>query len=242
MGLAALHDRVFDSLTGRHPERWITHPQYLATRDLNADLREILPELSGVLLDLGSRDKPYGPWVGPAVTEHIGADVQDGPGVDVVIVPGDSLPFEDCSVDAVLCTQVLEFVTDPDDLLADIRRILRPGGVLVITMPFTYNEHPGDGGADLYRWTAPGAAVVVGRHLDIAEVRRQGRLGSTVVPFTLNWIRVAMSGRRRWLRGILLPVLLPLYALSNALGLAIDRLDTTERFYTNVLVKAQRSP
>lgn len=41
---------------------------------------------------------------------------------------GVRLPFEDASVDVVFCKQVLEHVERPRELLADVARILRPGG------------------------------------------------------------------------------------------------------------------
>ncbi len=43
-----------------------------------------------------------------------------------------SLPVEDESFDAVLCVQVLEYVHDPGRALAEIRRVLRPGGRAVL--------------------------------------------------------------------------------------------------------------
>ena len=43
---------------------------------------------------------------------------------------GVRLPFEDASVDVVFCKQVLEHVELPRELLCDVARVLRPGGVL----------------------------------------------------------------------------------------------------------------
>lgn len=239
MSFAAVHDRTFDALAGRHPHLRITHHQYLAMRDIYRDLRELLPTLTGTVVDLGSREKPYGPWLTGA-DAHIGCDVVAGPGVEAVIGTDQRLPFGDDSVDAVLCTQVMEFVEDPAALMAEITRCLRPGGRLILTVPFTSNQH-GDGDADLHRWTAAGARHLTSGFLEVDEVRRQGRVGSTLAPLALNWIRVALSGSRRWLRGLLLPLLLVLHALVNSIGLLADRLDGTGHFYGNVLVAAHKA-
>jgi len=44
---------------------------------------------------------------------------------------GVAIPFEDASLDLIFCKQVLEHVERPGPLLADVGRVLRPGGVLV---------------------------------------------------------------------------------------------------------------
>jgi ubiquinone/menaquinone biosynthesis C-methylase UbiE len=56
---------------------------------------------------------------------------------DHTIVEGDveALPFADASFGTVLCTEVLEHLPRPDAALAEIQRVLRPGGVLVGSVP-----------------------------------------------------------------------------------------------------------
>ena len=43
-----------------------------------------------------------------------------------------SLPVDDASVDGVLCVQVLEYVADPTVALAEMHRVIRPGGRVVV--------------------------------------------------------------------------------------------------------------
>lgn len=45
------------------------------------------------------------------------------------------LPFPDASFDAVLCTEVIEHTTDPRRAVAELCRVLRPGGALALTVP-----------------------------------------------------------------------------------------------------------
>jgi SAM-dependent methyltransferase len=52
------------------------------------------------------------------------------------------LPLAGNSFDYVICSELLEHVSHPDQVLAEIYRILRPGGQALITVPFMFPVHP----------------------------------------------------------------------------------------------------
>lgn len=52
-----------------------------------------------------------------------------------------SIPRPDGSFDAILCTEVLEHVPDPNAALMEFSRLLRPGGLLILTAPFCSMTH-----------------------------------------------------------------------------------------------------
>jgi SAM-dependent methyltransferase len=54
----------------------------------------------------------------------------------------DSLPSG--HFDRVICTEVIEHATDPDALLRELARVLKPGGRAVVSTPVRMTEHPGD--------------------------------------------------------------------------------------------------
>ena len=61
----------------------------------------------------------------------------NAPGADLRLVePDGSLPLDHGSVDLVWCSEVLEHVADTAHLLLEVRRVLRPGGRLLVTVPF----------------------------------------------------------------------------------------------------------
>ena len=64
----------------------------------------------------------------------------DTTGIDIVsdIV---SIPLSDGSVDAIMCTEVLEHIPDPPAAIEEFARLIRPGGHLIITAPFTSLTH-----------------------------------------------------------------------------------------------------
>ena len=80
----------------------------------------LLREISGDWLDLGPGDG----WALEALPGGVGAEFD-----------GEQIALEHGSVDAVWCSHVLQFVPEPLLLLQEVRRVLRPGGKLVVTVP-----------------------------------------------------------------------------------------------------------
>ena len=66
-----------------------------------------------------------------------------------------NMPFEDESVDAFICRSVLEHVPSPERAVAEMRRCLKPGGLLLLTLPsiYPYHSRPDSRGyPDLWRF------------------------------------------------------------------------------------------
>lgn len=103
----------------------------------------------GYTLDIGCERSPYA----HLFPNRVGLDITDGEYVDVV---GDAhnLPFEDNTFDVVLCTEVLEHLHTPEKAAAEMIRVLKPGGKLVLTTRFMFPVHVAP--YDYYRYTAYG--------------------------------------------------------------------------------------
>ena len=52
-----------------------------------------------------------------------------------------SIPAKDASFDAILCSEVLEHIPEPTHALDEFTRLLKPGGILILTAPFASNVH-----------------------------------------------------------------------------------------------------
>jgi SAM-dependent methyltransferase len=77
---------------------------------------------------------PVGVELAEAALERARANV---PAADLRLVEEDgSLPLEHGSVDLVWCSEVLEHVADTEHVLLEVRRVLRPDGRLLVTVPY----------------------------------------------------------------------------------------------------------
>jgi SAM-dependent methyltransferase len=95
-------------------------------------------------LDVGCGDgTTAGPWLLQRGCRYVGVDVSEtavqraaGLGLDARLVDdASSLPFDDASFDAALAVEVLEHLFAPHLAAGEILRVLRPGGVLIVTVP-----------------------------------------------------------------------------------------------------------
>jgi SAM-dependent methyltransferase len=105
--------------------------------------------LSGVdaqtdVLDVGcGTARSYAPRLAERARSYVGVDVSAAAveqaqraGLDArVVEDAAKLPFEDASFDVVTCIEVLEHLFAPAAAVAEIRRVLRPGGRLVTSAP-----------------------------------------------------------------------------------------------------------
>lgn len=110
------------------------------------DLSALLAQAEGDFLDVGCGAQPYRRLLGQGA-RYRGIDREDAKGTfgyevpDTTYYSGDRWPVADASLDWVLATEVLEHVEDPAVFLAEAQRCLRPGGRLLLTVPFCARVH-----------------------------------------------------------------------------------------------------
>ena len=88
------------------------------------------------------------------------------------------IPVEDARFDHVVLTQVLEHVPDPAAVLAELRRVLKPGGTAWLTAPLFYAEH--ERPYDFFRYTQFGLRHLLEvAGLEVLEIEwMEGYLGT----------------------------------------------------------------
>ena len=103
--------------------------------------------------------------------EIVEVDVYPSPHI-ALICDGHKLPFADSSFDGVVIQAVLEHVLDPPSVVAEIHRVLKPGGMLYAETPFMQQVH--EGAYDFTRFTFNGHRWLFRRFTEVAAGQAQG--------------------------------------------------------------------
>jgi SAM-dependent methyltransferase len=129
--------------------------------------------------DVGCGDKPYAPLFAGRGCNYVGCDLAGNP--DVRFEPGNPIPLPDGSFDGVVSFQVLEHVWDLDWYLGECRRLVKPGGWMLLSTHGTWLYHPHP--TDYRRWTRDGLrGELEARGWDVAGIASVvGPLGWTTL-------------------------------------------------------------
>ncbi len=132
--------------------------------------------LTGRLLDVGCGDMPFRAELTPQLTAYDGLDpFPRSDRVRYVADAQDMGVIDSSAYDSVLCLEVLEHVPDPFRAMAEIGRVLRPGGALVLSVPHLSRLH--DLPHDYFRYTRHGVEQLMAHGgLEIVELRVRGGL------------------------------------------------------------------
>jgi SAM-dependent methyltransferase len=179
----------------------------------------------GRLLDIGCGEMPFRPLFEGRVDAIWGLDhIRTLHPNDRIEIFGSalSLPVRSGSIDTTICFQVLEHVPEPLELLKEARRVLRPGGHLILTAPHIWNVH--EQPHDYFRYTQFGLEHLFKKAgLEIVEIRPMaGYFVTTAARFSYFLAHFDRMGGQILIK--------PLYLIVQALGGLLDRIycDKTE--------------
>lgn len=172
------------------------------------------------VLDVGGRIQPYRPLLEGRLRLYVAVDLRRTPLVDIV-ARGEQIPLASGQFDVVICTQVMEYAPDPAAVIAEIHRVLKPGGSLILSVP-TANLQDAD--EDCWRFLP--AAL---RHLLVgfrdSEIVPEG--GSIVGLFRTINVCLNVFVRYPLLRSIFHWTLCPLVNLSGEL---LERMAASQNY------------
>jgi len=120
------------------------NPFFIIRRGLYNGVSQFSGHMQGRLLDFGCGSKPYKALF--AVTEYIGTDIEvsghDHRNEQIdVYYDGNTLPFADDTFDSIFSSEVFEHVFNLPQIIDELHRVLKPGGKMLLTVPFVWDEH-----------------------------------------------------------------------------------------------------
>ncbi len=216
------------------------NPTVLYGRQLAAAMRTYAPLLSGRVLDIGCGGKPYRHLISCA--EYIGVDVELPSGHDHtdeeidVFYDGRTLPFADSSFDWVFTSEVLEHVFDPNMFVAEMARVLKPCGQVLLTVPFLYHEH--EQPYDYGRYTSYGLKHLL--HKSGFSVVHQDRLGHAADVIGQLMLSYMTSITRAWPALLKFPLRLIIVPSVACLALLCRCLPRHEAYFLGQIILAKK--
>ena len=198
-----------------HPS--LTNPNYLVLRrrrQLICQWVQSLPGQEWRVLDIGGRYQPYRPLAERKTKSYIALDIIRTPLVDV-IGRGESLPFATGRFDLVIATQVFEYFPNPHLAAAEIHRILKSGGSLIMSVAaiaprFVDEEH--------WRYLPAGLRSLLSAFSRVEIVPEVRSAGSFFRTLNLSFMLFA---RNKWLQQALRYTLVPVL---NVVGIQLEAL------------------
>jgi len=182
--------------------------------------------IKGHVYDLGCGERPYEKDILEVADKYIGVDwgsTLHTLKADIISDLNKTLPIESSTADTVTSFQVMEHLCEPNVMLSEAYRILKPNGKMILTVPFQWWVH--ESPHDYFRYTPHGLKYMfekAGFH-DIEITANAG--------FFVMWISKINYFSARFVRGpkvlklLIRIILTPIWFVLQVLAPLLDRLD-----------------
>lgn len=188
------------------PQTWDNMSTYVIRTCIWNAVQASAPRFSGHLLDVGCGRMPYKKFLldNQFITGYTGLDIDTALVYEEGVQPdftwdGISMPFPDNHFDTLMATEVLEHCPDPGRILDEMRRVLKPGGLLFFTVPFLWYLH--EVPHDEYRYT-PFALqrLLEDSGMEEIQLRAHGGWDMAMAQMLGLWIAFTKRGKsqKRW--------------------------------------------
>lgn len=211
------------------------NPFFIARRGLAENIKQLSSEISGRILDVGCGTMPYKNFFN--FSEYVGLEFDTGIDKDKKVADyyydGKTFPFQSEGFDSVICNQVLEHIFEPEEFLSEIFRVLKPGGKLLLTVPFTWDEH--EQPFDYARYSSFGLKYLLEKSGLKLIIHKKSVNNISVIFQLLSDYFYKISLRNKFLKWI---VMFSLIFPSNLIGIILGKLlpDNNDLFLDNIIL------
>jgi SAM-dependent methyltransferase len=159
---------------------------------IHRDLKKILKSFQGSVLDVGCGQSPYQHLIEKYSSNYTGIDIVDADKFDyknscMLSFNGEDIPFENETFDSLICTEVLEHVFNYQKLADEMYRVLKPGAIAFITVPWSARFHyiP----YDFFRYTPSSLKIIFSKFNEIHITSRGTDISVIVNKILVIWMR-----------------------------------------------------
>lgn len=181
---------------------------YTVTRNfVDTFLHAHVAQLSGKVLDVGGKKQHKAGYFNIedylSDVEYLNVDADSKPDY---LCSANDMPMADASYDGAMFAEVLEHLENPDGALREIARVIKPGGTLLLTVPFLFGLH--EEPHDFQRWTEYRLNKELLKHgFDNIEIVRLGGVYAVLADILKQIVtRIRNNLLRRIAGGLFMPL------------------------------------
>ena len=205
-----------------HKFSYLDH-NWLALKMNNQTLVQFAGIIKGIVYDLGCGIRPYEPDILSVAEEYVGVDWSNtfhSLQADIAADLNKPLPIEDGVADTVVSFQVMEHLCEPQIMLNEAYRILKPKGNILLTVPFQWWVH--EAPYDFFRYTRYGLEYMFTK-AGFVDVQVQETSGFWIMwILKLNYQTTRLIRGPRPLRWLIRAFLIPLWLLDQFIAPLLD--------------------
>ncbi len=237
-----------DQVREEFAPRWYSlffNPSYIIRKQLYNAIKRNVHYIKGDVLDFGCGSKPYISLFDGAATytgldyetevssknEHLSADV---------FYNGKTIPFGNDHFDNAFSSEVLEHVFNPDVILPEIHRVLKPGGHLMLTCPFFWPEH--EQPYDYARYSSFGLKHLMEKNgFEVVNYEKTGSYWHCLLQSLVSYIFYFIPHRPMLLQVIFFTIFItPLLLLGLTVGAILPKRVKRSDFYLNNVIVVKK--
>jgi len=196
--------------------------------------------LNGRLLDFGCGNKPYMELID--VQEYIGLEIENDNSSQTdknieAYYDGKTIPFADNYFDSILSSEVFEHIFNLEQILMELKRVLKPGGHILITVPFVWEEHSIP--YDFARYTSFGIKDLLERSgFSVVTAEKTTNYVETVFQMWGVYIYQSVFPKNKFIKAILTPFFISPITIT---GIILSwMLPKNKNFYHNSIIVARK--
>lgn len=215
------------------------NPSYIIRKGLYDSIKTKSIHLNGKILDFGCGKKPYKTLF--KYDEYIGLDIESSGHSHLkskidVFYDGKTIPFGDNHFDSVFSSEVITHIFNTSDVFSEIYRVLKPDGMFLLTVPFSWfeNEIPYDN----VRYTSFGIKYTLEEAgFEIIECEKTTNFIQTVIQLFIGYVYYKLGYNFLLRILIIVCVIFPLNVLSIILSIILPN---EKSLYCNNVVLAKK--